>query len=213
MTTRAAVLAGFIVVVVVSSTASANNLLGLYAGGSVGQSHVRSQDSNDDNPGCCMPLKFDESRTGWTLFAGVRPIHVLGVEVAYIDFGSATAPSPIPAELVPTYIDNSKQRAAAVFGVGYLPLPLPFLDVYGKLGAARLHTEQQLTVTSYACPPADLGPCGLYTFRQDQWSTNFAFGAGAQARLGSVAVRAEYEQVNSSVGNPNFLSLGILWTF
>jgi opacity protein-like surface antigen len=217
MIARAAVLATaflVLVLVVVASRASAGNLLGLYAGGSVGESHLRSEDSNDDSPGCCATLRFDESHTGWKVFAGVRPLPALGVEVAYIDFGRVTAPSPFAGSpLYLSYSDDSKQNAAALFGVSYLPLPLPYLDVYGKLGVARLHTAQQVTVSAYACPPVGYGGCGPYTFRQDQWSTNVAFGAGVQARLGSVAVRAEYEQVNASGGNPDLLSVGILWTF
>ena len=55
-------------------TASADNLVELYAGGSVGEACVKSQDFNDDNPACCMPLRFDESHAGWTLFAGVRTL-------------------------------------------------------------------------------------------------------------------------------------------
>src|SRR5271156_1171448 len=101
----------------------ADNLLGLYAGGAVGQSHVRSEDSNDGSPGCCQFLNFDESHTGWKVFAGVRPIPVLGVEVAYIDFGTVTAPSPFPSSFYPGFSDSSKQSAAALFAVGYLPLP------------------------------------------------------------------------------------------
>jgi opacity protein-like surface antigen len=214
MTTRTAVLAiAFTVFVALSSKASADNLLGLYAGGSVGQSHVRSEDSNDGSPGCCQFLNFDESHTGWKVFAGVRPIPVLGVEVAYIDFGTVTAPSPFPSSFYPGFSDSSKQSAAALFAVGYLPLPVPFLDVYGKMGVARLHTEQRVTVTPYACPPVGYGSCGPYTLAQDQTTTNFAFGVGAQAKLGSFAVRAEYEQVTASGGDPSLLSVGLLWRF
>jgi Outer membrane protein beta-barrel domain len=213
MITRAAILASSsIAFAVASSTASAENLLGLYAGGAVGESHVRSEDASDDNPGCCMPLKFDASHAGWKLFAGVRPLPALGVEVAYIDFGTVTAPSPFPAGFL-SYSDSSKQSAAALFGVGYLPIPVPFLDVYGKAGLAWLHTDQRVTVTSYACPPVGYGSCGPYTLRQDQSSTNFAFGVGAQAKLGAFAIRAEYEQVSASGGNPDLLSVGILWNF
>ena len=79
-------------------------------------------------------------------------------------------------------------------------------------GAVSLPRQlpQRVTVTSYACPPVGYGPCGPYTSRQDQSSTNFAFGVGAQARLGAFAVRAEYERISASGGDPDLLSVGIV---
>jgi opacity protein-like surface antigen len=209
MITRAARHAsGFIGFALLSAAASADDRLGLYLGGSVGESHVKSSDYDDDNPACCAPLRFDASRTGWKAFAGVRPLSAVGVEVAYIDFGSATAPSPLPNSI--SYSDESKESAAAVLAVGYLPVPLPFVDVYGKLGVAWLHTDQRTTTAPFSCPA---GECAPYTLRQDQSSTNFAFGAGIQVRLGAFAVRAEYEEISASGGNPDLLSVGMLWRF
>ena len=45
---------------------------------------------------------------------------------------------------------NSHPKATLLYGVGYLPLPLPFLDVYGKLGVARLQTDIPASPTRLA---------------------------------------------------------------
>jgi hypothetical protein len=70
-----------------------------------------------------------------------RPLRFLGVEFAHTDFGKVSAP---PA-LFAYFNANSQQNAATAFAVGYLPLPAPYLDLYAKVGAARLHTQSQVT--------------------------------------------------------------------
>jgi hypothetical protein len=45
------------------------------------------------------------------------------------------------------------------------------------------------------------------------WSTDFAYGAGVQGRIGSLAIRAEYERIIVAGGNPDILSLGATWKF
>jgi hypothetical protein len=47
----------------------------------------------------------------------------------------------------------------------------------------------------------------------NDWSTNVAFGLGVQGKLGSLAIRAEYERIAANAGNPDLLSLGVTWTF
>ena len=50
-------------------------------------------------------------------------------------------------------------------------------------------------------------------------STNFAFGAGVQYKLGSLpalgsfALRAEYERFQFGGENPSQVSFGLTWTF
>jgi hypothetical protein len=57
------------------------------------------------------------------------------------------------------------------------------------------------------------GPCGRGTLNVSNWSTNFAYGAGVQGKIGFLAVRAEYERLSASGENPNVASLGVTWTF
>jgi opacity protein-like surface antigen len=214
----------FVLSVATNGSASADDLLGLYVGGSAGQAHVRS--TADISPvGSDYSLKFDQEHSGWKAFAGIRPISLVGIEVAYMDFGHASAPfpfsgisPPIPSSSTPFEFvgNNSRQYAATAFAMGYLPLPVPFLDIYGKAGAARLRTEQQFSyVLITECPLKSIAPnCGSpTTVGQSQWSTNFAYGAGVQVKISSFAARAEYERINAGGGNPDLLSLGVSWSF
>jgi hypothetical protein len=118
-----------------SAPTSAEDLLGLYVGGSVGEAHVRSTDDISPTAGNDYSLMFDQSSSGWKALAGIRPISVAGIEVAYTDFGRATAPFPFVGTSLPlpptntpfSFISNSaKQSAATMFAIGYLPLPVPF---------------------------------------------------------------------------------------
>jgi hypothetical protein len=183
-----------------STTAFAENALGFYFGAGVGESEVRRD-------GYYGPY-FDEHHFAWKAIAGIRPISPVGVELEYIDFGNPSAG--------PNYSfrsANSDTKAAALFGVGYLPLPVPFLDLYGKLGVARLHSNTT-AIEPGLCPPHLVCPAQLvFLYQQNQWSTDFAYGAGAQAKFGAIAVRAEYERVAASGGNPDLFSLGASWTF
>lgn len=182
-----------------TTAARASDPLGFYAGGSFGDADVRST----HNP---LLLTFAGEDLGWKIFFGARPLSFAGIEVAYMDFGHTTAPVPPPNFAVAYLSDNSRQRAGAIFGVGYLPLPVPFLDLYGKAGAARLDTREQDELGTDVLP-------GHVNNVLTQWSTDFAYGVGVQVRLGQFALRAEYERIDASVGDPALSSVGILWRF
>jgi hypothetical protein len=49
--------------------------------------------------------------------------------------------------------------------------------------------------------------------RQNQWSADFAYGAGAQLRKDNLALRFEYERIDAPGGQPDLLSVGMSWTF
>jgi hypothetical protein len=184
--------------IAVSAAARAADPLGLYIGGSIGEADVRSKD---------VPLTYAGTDLGWKVFVGARPISFAGIELAYTNYGHATAPLPPPSFEVAFLGDQSRQQAATLFGVGYLPLPVPFLDLYGKVGIARLDTRDQfervIAIANY----------GYANIVQSQWSTNFAYGAGVQGKFGQFALRAEYERINASGGDPALSSVGILWRF
>ena len=132
--------------------------------------------------------------------AGLRPIPVLGAEIAYVDFGH---PDRLAGLGPPGWSDVSMKGAAA-FGMFYLPVPL--VDVYAKGGFARL----QSTANVNPCP-ACINPVAFPPLRRT--NTSWAAGAGAQFKLASVAVRAEYERFNAAGGAPYLLSVGVSWTF
>lgn len=192
-----------------ASPALADNPLGFYAGAGVGVSTVRSDD--DFGPG--YPGDFRDHHTGFKVMAGVRPLSVLGAELEYIDFGHAS--NSTPYQFGGTTIGNTglstHPKATALYAVGYLPLPVPSLDVYGKLGAARLNTALNGTQTT-VCPVAGC-QIGLVPFEQNRWNTDLAFGAGVQMKVLGIAFRAEYERINSSLGAPDMFSISAIWTF
>jgi opacity protein-like surface antigen len=183
------------------------NPLGFYFGAGVGESTVRSDDSAYGLPGY-----YDDHQTAWKGIIGIRPISFLGAEAEYIDFGQ-------PGHRYGGYSDpnaygfDSHPRAPVLLGIGYLPIPIPFIDIYAKAGVARL----KLDVNQYesaACVP--LSPCPQYIFvgRSEVTQTKFAYGAGVSSKLPlGFTVRAEYERITSPFGDPDAFTVSALWTF
>ncbi|MGB6310743.1 MAG: outer membrane beta-barrel protein [Steroidobacteraceae bacterium] len=190
-----------------STRVLADDLLGFYVGGAIGQSHVRTAKEILGDSG--YNYEFDGQHSAWKVTAGIRPISPLGVELEYIEFGN---PSAGLSNAALGGLSKADQKVAALFGLGYLPIPVPFLDVYGKLGIARLHTTTTEVSPIPFCP-AGFTSCNPTTFNIADSSTNFAYGAGVQGKIGSLAIRAEYEGVSASGGNPYIFSLGVTWTF
>jgi hypothetical protein len=175
---------------------------GLYAGASLGFSDVRSNGyANVDYYG------FDEHHLGWKVFGGYRPIAPLGVELDYLDFGNASTGAHYSYDTA-----TSDARAGALYAVGYLPVPLPLLDVFGKFGLARLYQNTDVSYPT-ACVPGHA--CAQYfgQFHQDIWTTAVAYGAGVQAKFANLAVRAEYERIGGNSGEPDLFSVGASYSF
>jgi hypothetical protein len=196
-----------------SAPACADNLLGFYLGAGVGGSTVRSDNTSVGGFGYGYDGYYQDPthHFAWKAIAGVRPISIVGAELEYIDFGHPGGDGGYYG-----YYDNygpdSHPRAVAAFGVGHLPLPIPFLDIYGKAGAARLHTNVN-GFDGSGCGPYQTYPqCGSIT-SQGRWDTRFAYGAGVQTRLWGLSVRAEYERIDSPYGDPDLVSVGATWTF
>jgi opacity protein-like surface antigen len=191
---RTATIVVFVMAVLATGHAFAGDLLGLYVGGSVGQSQV---EANAPSIG-----DFKQNHSAFKVIAGVRPISLFGAELSYIDFGH-------PSGSINAVSSNVSEKGADAFGVLYLPVPV--VDVFVKAGLARL----QSTLTSVR---GGVGTCtitnpGCALFRLDRTNTSFAAGAGAQVKFGPWAVRAEYERFNAAGGNPSLVSLGLTWTF
>ena len=196
-----------------STRVLADDLLGPYVGAAIGESHVRA--AKEIIGDADYDYQFDARHSAWAVTAGIRPISPLGVELDYIDFGDPS--SGTIAGL--GGLSQADAKAVTLFGLGYLPLPVPFLDIYGKLGIARSHlTTTEVSPIPFCpagapCPVCSGGPCHRTTFDISTWSTNFAYGAGVQGKMGSLAIRAEYERISIAGGNPDILSLGVTWNF
>ncbi len=189
-----------------STAALAENPAGFYIGAGIGYSTVRSDDAPYGLPGY-----YNDSEFAWKGIVGVRPIPFLGGEFEYIDFGQPSHHSGYNDTNYYGY--DSHPRAATLFAVGYLPLGLPFLDVFGKAGVARLETDVTTTVTP-TCPPGAFCPVLTpYTVRHNETNDKFAYGVGLQSKFWGVAFRAEYERISSSYGDPDALTVSATWTF
>jgi hypothetical protein len=116
----------------------------------------------------------DLDNTSWKVYAGVRPVSLFAVEADYLDLGSQTS----------TFVGGSARtsyKAFAGYAEGYLPIPVPFLDVFGKAGFARWNQSGSTTG-------------GLFSLSRN--GTEFAWGGGAQLHVGNIGGRLEYEHFN-----------------
>lgn len=195
-----------------ATQARADNLLGAYVGVGVGQSNVGSNNAYDYG----YYGGYHDHNATWKVMAGIRPLPIVGAEVEYIDFGTGNGDSGFYGNNYYYSNATSHPKATVLYGVGYLPLPLPFLDVYGKLGVARLQND----ITTYVNPGAPTCPAGStcgsnnsYSYRTDQTDTRVAYGAGLQAKWQDFAFRAEYERISSQFGDPAAVTVGVTWTF
>jgi hypothetical protein len=202
-----------------STSALAGNPLGAYIGFGVGASNVGNNYNNGNGYGYgCGPYAcygyggdYGTSVVSWKVMAGIRPISIVGAELEYMDFGSANGNNGYYNNNY-YYNANSHPKATILYGVGYLPLPLPYLDVFGKLGVARLQTNQSNNVNPNGAGTC-LYPCVPIGTDINQTNDKFAYGAGVQFKWQDFAFRAEYEGVSSSYGSPAAVSISATWTF
>jgi OmpA-like transmembrane domain len=140
---------------------------------------------------------FDLNNTAWKAFVGVRPIPFLGVEANYMDLGSESRRFGFNG---PQSSDGHvNAHAFSAFAVGFFPLPVPWLDVFGKAGAARWTLN---------------GHDNSSLFALDEHGTDFAWGGGAQAHFGPLGLRLEYEQFNvRDTNGVKAASFDVLWHF
>jgi|SRR5580658_4643209 hypothetical protein len=171
-----------------STAASADDLLGLYVGAGVGQSTLK-QDY----------YQIDAHATGWKVMAGWRPLSFIGAEIEYANLGSKDVTYAYSNQHIST-----DAHATAIFGVGYLPVPLPWIDVYGKVGAARVQNNTTQTYTSVS----NIGP--VIT---DNTRTSVAWGAGLQFKFGMPAIKVEYERFAGEQGNDSLLTAAVTLNF
>jgi len=139
----------------------------------------------------------DVDRTSWKALVGFRPISFVGVEADYMDLGSESS----------TFFDgryaHSDAKAFAAYGVGFLPVPMPYLDLFVKAGLARWTLDGNTS---------DAGGVPLFSFSNH--GTAFAWGAGVQAHVGMFGARLEYENFNiTNTNGVGILSLAAIVTF
>jgi opacity protein-like surface antigen len=191
---------------VVSLPAVAGDELGAYIGAAIGEGWVKT--SKGFLPGTGAG-SFSESHSAYQLVAGVRPIPLLGAELAYVDFGH-------PHQVLSTGVVGSadvRMKGSAAFGVLYLPVPV--VDIYLKGGLARIQTSANVTGTQPGVGACAMGhpDCGRFAGQNSATVTRFAGGVGAQFKLGSWALRAEYASFSAAGEKPGLATIGVTWTF
>lgn len=122
------------------------------------------------------------SDASWKVLLGTRPVKWFAVEGDYLDLGSHTDQFISGGG---TGSVHSDATAFAAYAVGFLPLPLPFLDIYGKAGLANWRLHQDTTAENFP---------GLLHYSDN--GTDFAWGVGAQVHFGDIGARLEYEHFN-----------------
>jgi opacity protein-like surface antigen len=179
-----------------SQVASAGDLLGFYVGGALGQAQVRTDASGFSTQ------DFSENHSAFKVMVGMRAISVLGGELEYVDLGR-------PAGILSSLPAHASAKGTAAFGLLYLPIPLPILDIYGKVGVSRLQTALHGNLVTPGCTTA-CSSLGAFSF--DNTRSGLAAGAGVQLSVGSLAVRAEYERFGTALVSPDLVSLGMTWS-
>ena len=182
------------------AAASSMNPLGFYVGGGVGQ--TRSGIHNFDSWGFeGSNAAWDDHPTAWNAIIGIRPLSRFAVEGQYIDFGATHFDSGD--------IANSRARvdAFALYAVGFLPIPLPYLDLFGKIGMARVRASasgEALCGSSISC---------AFRFDGRDSDSQFTYGLGAQLKYQAVAFRVEYLGSSARIGSPRAVMAELLLTF
>jgi hypothetical protein len=132
--------------------------------------------------------------TNWKVWAGLRPISVFAVEADYIDLGSQSFFSQFSGSTHLHY------KAFTGYAVGFVPIPLPYLDVFGKVGLARWTLSGGNTALTVGNPFFSLSDNG----------TQFAWGAGGQLHIGNFGGRLEYESFSiRNTSGANLVSLSV----
>jgi Outer membrane protein beta-barrel domain len=158
---------------------------GFYLGGSLGQSDSGLRAGN---------VNYSDNDLGYKLIAGFRAFKLLAVEVNYVDLGNTNSGGV-----------EAKTKALDGFVMGFLPIPV--VDIYGKLGVVSWKTD--------ASAPA-VSSIGYYSpgFSLSHNGSDLAYGAGVQMHFGALAARAEFEAFDvQQASTPTLLSVGVTYTF
>jgi hypothetical protein len=165
---------------------------GLYAGAGVVGSRVLDIYRHDEK----YPLPettdiFHINAVAWKAIVGWRPTQALAVEANYIDMGHSS------------YFWNNGDvsfngKALLAYGVGFVPLPFPGVDLYGKVGLDHWTLNGRI----------------YYLGRRSDEATQLAWGAGTQVHVARFGIRLEYERLIMAQASRAYLyTLGVTYAF
>jgi OOP family OmpA-OmpF porin len=135
-----------------------------------------------------------EDNRGFKGIVGFRPLDSFGIEANYVDLGETIAPLSVSLGCIgcPTTAQIDSQ-AVSVSAVGFLALPL--VDLFARVGYARWESEARILAS------------------QEAEGSDPTYGAGAQFRVGSFALRVEYERFDFDEDSADLVSVGFTYTF
>lgn len=163
---------------------------GFYLGGGVTRTSLDTSSDFVQN----APDDFDinDDDNGFKIIAGIRPFDSFAVEANYVDFGGVSRGDDALG-------GEYELKGYDAFAVGFLSVP--FVDIFGKAGAIRWDADSRVTIAG-----AD--------FTDSSSGTDLAWGAGVQARLGSLSGRLEYERFEvDDTDEVAMITLGLTYTF
>ena len=128
---------------------------------------------------------FKGDDTAFKFIAGIRPLDWLAVEASYVNFGE-------PDDTIMGTKVETEGDGISAFAVGFLAVGP--VDLFAKAGLLTWDTKVS----------------GSF----DEDGTDFAYGVGAQFRVWSLGVRAEYEKFEvDEIDDLNMFSVGVTFTF
>jgi OOP family OmpA-OmpF porin len=158
---------------------------GIYLGGSVGQGGVQFDQAIEG-----FDFDYDANSTAYKLIIGWRFLDWLAVEGDYVDLGSGD--DTVDGSRFET--DVSGVMASVV---GFLPVGP--VDLFARVGGIAWDAE----VT---------GPTPEFSGSDD--GMDLTYGIGAQFRVWSLSLRAEYERFEiEDADTVDLISVGVTWTF
>ena len=133
-------------------------------------------------------FSFDANSTAFKVIAGWRFLDWLAVEGNYVDLGSGD--DTVAGTRIESDIDG-----LSISAVGFLPVGP--VDLFARVGAINWDAEVSALGESFSDDGTDL-----------------TYGVGAQFRVWSLSIRAEYEQFDIDAADTvDLISLGVTWTF
>jgi hypothetical protein len=158
---------------------------GIYIGAGVGQSGVSYEESFAGED-----FSFDADSTGYKAIVGWRFVDWLAIEANYVDLGSGD--DNVAGERIEADVSGLSLSA-----VGFLPVGP--VDLFARVGA--IDWEADLSAPNLGVEANDDG-------------TDLTYGIGAQFRVWSLSLRAEYERFDlDQADTVDMVSVGVTWTF
>ena len=179
---------------------------GFYAGASVSEPATTYRGSYEESAVAPFPRTVAQAEAGtpFKVVAGFRPLEHLAIEASYVDLAHSEKAVTSGAFMVcagscPIDRISLDARALSVSAVAHVGKVF-----FARGGIARWELDRAVELGFRTGPPA------LPVPRKTYEGTDFTYGAGAQVRVASFALRIEYERFEFSSDSAESLSIGFV---